>query len=418
MTKQATPWITTTILLALMIFAFLPLSFALKSIQDYWLLRTIAGAEILVWILIVICAYASGFSLKFHLKTSVETRVLWGPILLVLLIGLFTVGHGILRLPLTLLLLSVTPMVFYLSTIKKSEYSECILTSFVSAFTLYCIVVLFLFVTGLYTPPFSPKPLGLFPGFNNIRHVAPPIGCAIMIGTFLYPYKNNVVDATISKTQFISLTVLWSVFLFSGTRGGLVSILIALTIICFVKRTAWKQYVPVFIAPMLTGASVAALLPSVLSIKSAHVGLLSIFFRLTEHNSVDSFSSGRLTIWKAGIRSANESPFIGHGIGNFKRTAQYLNGKDLGAHNLTIEYIHALGYVGGLCVILWVFIKWWKAALSIRGTTNYVGLAAFSGLTFLLIYSNLNSIGYRYYSLMILFLIFPIVIANTKTKRN
>lgn len=418
MEPHARPWVKNTLTFAMIMMAFLPFCVALYGFEAYFFMRVVAGNELLIWLLFTLVAYATGFSISKAWNFSWETRLLWGVMLAIFIAGVFLVDQKILEPPLTLVLLTAAPLVFHLAQIKSADYAEHILRCFVAVYALYCAAFLFVFVTGLFTPPFFPKTQGVFPGFNNIRHVAPPLGAAIIIGTFLYTFQNLERGRRMPVIQFIALSLLWSVFLFSGTRGGLLCILLAFVLVAVVCQTHWRSVVPVFIAPMLIGSAAAVYLPFVVQFKGTFLGLLRIFFRFTNAQSADGFSSGRLSIWRAGIQSTNDSPWIGHGLGNYDLTQIYLEKSTSTAHNIVIEYIHALGYIGGFCLIVWIFVKWGKAARSIHQSTNSVFVGAFAGLTFLLLYSNLNGLSARYLPILILAILFPIVIARTQLNRD
>jgi O-antigen ligase len=149
----------------------------------------------------------------------------------------------------------------------------------------------------------------------------------------------------------------------TASRGGFVGFLgVSLAILLRARKILRKAFVPLIIITIL-GSGVF-----VFYAKSSFRERMSTLLTYEQDYNVTAYS-GRIEIWKRGLKIMAEHPIFGVGIDGFT-TAEGLSHKDVGgkwstAHNSFIQIGAELGVVGLIlfCYIIWTSLKGMRKVL-------------------------------------------------------
>lgn len=159
-------------------------------------------------------------------------------------------------------------------------------------------------------------------------------------------------------TALIIMTVI-----LTSSRGGFVGFLgVSLAILLRARRILKNAFVPLIIIAILGSGTFF------FYAKSAFLERMSTILTYEQDYNVTDYS-GRIEIWKRGLKMVAENPILGVGINGFT-TAEGLSHKDIGgkwstAHNSFIQMGGELGVMGLIlfCYIIWTSLKGIKKVL-------------------------------------------------------
>ena len=160
-------------------------------------------------------------------------------------------------------------------------------------------------------------------------------------------------------TALIVMTII-----LTASRGGFLGFLgVSLGILLKARRILKKAFVPLIIIAIL-GSGIFLFYA-----KSAFLEQMSTLLTVEQDYNVTDYS-GRIAIWKRGLKMMAENPILGVGISGFI-TAEGLSHKDIGgrwanAHNSFIQMGAELGVVGLIlfCYIIWTSLRGMKKVLN------------------------------------------------------
>lgn len=158
---------------------------------------------------------------------------------------------------------------------------------------------------------------------------------------------------------FVSIVVVFSAILFTGSRGGVLSAAIAMLV--FIWRTRKRLPRRSVIGAGLVIATVVAVLVLVFLPQD-------LLERFTFEAVLSNEGAGRFSIWKIGINCFLNKPFLGYGYENFAYAYDLLYSQvpisyDTGihrpAHNIYLQIFVEMGIIGGF-LLLAVFLQHWR----------------------------------------------------------
>ncbi|MFZ3583983.1 O-antigen ligase family protein [Loktanella sp. DJP18] len=235
----------------------------------------------------------------------------------------------------------------------------------------------------------------LLPGFGNIRHidkinlvVACIMGAWIMtdcedhsFGRYLrYPYL------------LTSMTMLF----WGGSRGALISFIIAMIVVVVTTRRFKIKGVVKFISIFIASAISSTLF------YRPHLAFGSIQRLIeTDVETLDQISTGRVELWKDAFEFALQSPWVGYGPLQYVRfpLAFYH------PHNQIIETLFSYGFaLGSVMIVAFIALVWraFRGLKDIDDETRLVLAPAVSIVTGLIVWSMFGSM---YFAPLIMLLI-------------
>lgn len=250
------------------------------------------------------------------------------------------------------------------------------------------------------------------PGFRGVR----PYGYVIEVGI-----AAGVGLLALSKSQFrgfktltfISVALLWMMLFWSGSRGALMALIVALIVVSVLFRHNAKGLWAHAVSSMILGAILSLFLwvPD-----SIFFGIENMFLRTyISDGTLDQVSSGRMELWKFSWQQIQIKPLFGYGLNQFV-PLEFLAGFKVDypqphAHNSLLESLLSWGLVGtGIAIAIFV-----RAALAIsrqiKTPNGGARLPAVLALSVLLLHSMISGTYFHIHSLFYIAIIFGICLA-------
>lgn len=150
-------------------------------------------------------------------------------------------------------------------------------------------------------------------GFNHIRHLGYYIVFVIPLAAGLVVMSKYRPHSPLFWFGLVSLSIVWAFVFWAGGRGPLMAIGVSSLLMypLFRRTTRLKYFIAVMLISVCLGAILSLAMPK-------GYGLSRIFATVEGSESINQFSSGRLTIWKKCIGDITENPWFGVGPDNYK----------------------------------------------------------------------------------------------------
>jgi tetratricopeptide (TPR) repeat protein/O-antigen ligase len=222
----------------------------------------------------------------------------------------------------------------------------------------------------------------------NHNHMAMLTGMLMPYAIALSVYRHQKILERI--IWFVTLFVLLIGFLFSVSRGGYISLILALSIT--VLTSAWiglyskKLAISLFLVSVIVGIFIINLYPF-------EHRIFSNLFILS--------ASQRLGIWYGSLKMFLHHPVIGYGIGTYEDAFHMFRPSDIlylvnHAHNVFIETADETGIIG-FGLLLWIIIAWIYTLIKTmkHASSNLKKAVLWAGLTstLFLIFHNFVDFG-------------------------
>lgn len=220
-----------------------------------------------------------------------------------------------------------------------------------------------LFVYLIFTFGHLSKGEQVFSGWLvNHNHIAMLIGMLIPYAITLSLYKRQVIKDRI--LWFASLLILIIAFLFSVSRGGYISLMIAIGISVLIS--SWlgiyskKLAITLFVVSIVFGIFIITLFPF-------ENRIFSNLFILS--------ASQRLGIWYGSLKMILHHPLLGYGIGTYEDAFHQFRPSDIlylvnHAHNVFIETADETGIIG-FGLLIWIISTWlYTVVINMRHTSS------------------------------------------------
>jgi O-antigen ligase len=389
-------------------FPFVDMAAALIDYTLFIKFHITALSALVVAIVIVLTGFRCGFSIARLQSLSKLSLALWGIVGIATAASYTLSGGDGYRTVVTFALVLVGPVLVYTLKHGSNGLGERLLSTLISSFAVYCALFLALHLTGLYQPPLAGKTFATFPGFGNIRHIGYMLAPIIIVGVFLWAQGQTGPKWLPFPARVICLSLLWAVLMFSGSRAGFLSAIVGMMFALAFANGHRLAPLKLFIITFSIGFLIAAVLPDA----GPKMGVWDMFMRSSEASSVNDLSANRTALWKMGFTEALNKPLIGHGIGQFSTVTQTLGRPVVQAHNAVIEYLYAIGFIGTFSLIAWVFLAWVSMIKNCLKGAATVSVAAFSGVTVLLVFSMLDGVFFNYNPILLSVVLFSTALST------
>ncbi len=256
------------------------------------------------------------------------------------------------------------------------------------------------------------------PGLGPVRVFGAALEAALVIALALLASAQG-------KRAGLLLVVLafWTILIWSGARGGILSILVATALISVVRP---KIAVRLWLVLVITGAAGAALSLLIWTPDDISFGLWNMLDKTTQATA-NEIGSQRMERWADSIGLIGQHPWLGHGFSQFSNLwPDYIfldqeNGQT-GAlpldflmyrhlHNVVLDAFLALGLIGG-SVFIYLSLKGaWLSIVRVRSDVDRDRLPALFALFTLLAHSFFTGIYVFPQTLLLVGLFFGICLA-------
>lgn len=273
-------------------------------------------------------------------------------------------------------------------------------------------IVMQTFVFGCYVAIFNALSLFVSSGGSDFRNVgfdpndfSTVLALGIPIAWIsLLTTKNRLLNWL---NAFYLPMALFAVIL-AASRGGLIAMLIALTIIPFTFRNL--KPLQRFAIISLVSISVVALF---FYLPGLFPGLQTNIERLagTAGELQEGDLSTRTNIWRAGLEVLNDHLYFGVGLGNFNNSVAPIYGRPASPHNVFLSVATELGTIGLILFSLMLFFVVWPVF-----TRDYP-YRAFHAILFAVLFVSFLPLGIEYrkmtwFTLTLLATMKPVIIRD------
>ena len=168
--------------------------------------------------------------------------------------------------------------------------------------------------------------------------------------------------------SIVSVSVLGTCIVMTGSRGGLIGFLCAVSFFLSRYIVLMKRHRK---SNILIGIILIAMIFAMTSIFSRQELIMRYSFKFVTETRL----AGRLDIWRQGIFMLMEKPLIGYGYNNFVKITGH------SSHSIYVQSFAELGLIGGLLMLLALFVHWPLLQRAGRQDSRRVPLeAAFIGI--------------------------------------
>tara|TARA_R110002073_G_scaffold176118_7_gene333779 strand:- start:545 stop:1840 length:1296 start_codon:yes stop_codon:yes gene_type:complete len=195
------------------------------------------------------------------------------------------------------------------------------------------------------------------PGFTNVRHLDYFLGALVsLLG--LLPLTRLFQDST--RTLHVTLTLLlalcWGMIFWSGGRGSAVAAFLSVTtLLLFFRPGGWRKIALYNLSILFIAAVISAFLPA----PNGSYGILRFMTKITETDSLDAFSAGRLAIWQQVYAVWLENFWFGIGAGQTKTIIPAASATFGQPHNIILQALMSWGVIGGGAFLITLFAGFW-----------------------------------------------------------
>ena len=232
------------------------------------------------------------------------------------------------------------------------------------------------------------------PGFAYVRiyGFAMTVGVAIAAGLLVVPkFKQGRGMLLLS----LALTFLWTLLFWTGTRGGVISLMVSLPLVAVVAPK-FRRVLKRVLLTMVFGAVISAPLP----IPGKAYSIFGIFRRSAGGNA-DAVSGGRWSLWTEEVLPfISQKPWFGHGYGQLLTFAGDMKRPHAHVHNIVLETALAWGWIGAACAGFLVIRLWWIGLMKTKNAELDEHLPAFLLVTTLLVFAFVDGTYYYYQTLI------------------
>ncbi len=238
----------------------------------------------------------------------------------------------------------------------------------------YCISNIRLYIEWIQTPgdPRARDWTFAIPGYFHFRNLGFAAAPALVVFAWL-PFCKQVQELSDTKKRlsvlllWVVATVGWGVLGWSGSRAGVLSAFVGIGALAYFTkgRLPWGKLFTFSLSSCVVGAGIS--IPFT-PLQGGSWGALRIVGRVAtaSSGSVDSYSSGRLTVWLDGLSRWAENWLWGIGPDQYASQPQLPN-RLLEPHNAVVDVALESGVLGLLGFVLVVVFVFRLLKLSKRG---------------------------------------------------
>ncbi len=297
---------------------------------------------------------------------------------------------------------------YYFVSIYHNKYRNTLYLALIGGAVLHIPAVLLLIYLQKDTPDFNWS-INIT-GFGSVRIYGYTLEVAIALGIGIL-----TAQPLISKRHgyflWLCLIALWMMLFWSGARGAVISIMIAVLFSSiFCPRYALKA-VTITVLSGLAGALLSLLiwLPDTESF-----GLMRIIAS-SGRETVDAFSSGRIEMWQDTLAFISARPFLGYGLFqvlDLLPPSLSESGTTImvqrQVHNIILEVLLAFGFAGGGIVLFFMVKTWLRVVRNVTQSASSLHWPAFLAINTLLMHGMISGTYFHVHSVMYLALLFGV----------
>jgi len=258
----------------------------------------------------------------------------------------------------------------------------------------------------------------VLPGYGPLRVYGAGLEAALVVGVALLA-QPDARRLWLRAMLLAAVLALWAVFLWSGARGGLLSLGAALVVVSAIRPGIALRLWGV---ALITGVAGAALSLLIWLPDNSSFGFWNMFARSMQE-SADKISSRRGEMWVGSLPLIMQNPWFGHGLSQFSNlwpeyalVGQRGNVSSafqlyLHVHNVVLGALLALGFTGGVAFFVLSVRAVVKAAYRVRHAVGTLQVPALLGLFTLLAHSFFTGIYVFPQTVLLLGLFFGICLA-------
>ena len=208
------------------------------------------------------------------------------------------------------------------------------------------ILILLIFVFSLSSPETFRWVKGI-PGMVNVRSLGFPVIVGACSAIALAVFETNwlrLIGLVLAASCIIALGA-WS-----GSRGAFFALISSGFIAAFLSPIfRAKKSIAIYFISIILGLFISTLH----EVPHSSFGI-SRFTSSTSNTTIDTYSSGRISVWEGTISAIEYRPFFGYGEGQFPKVVKLPFGKFNQPHNLILQLVFHWGLVGCFCFLFLV----------------------------------------------------------------
>gem|GEM_PF-2166337 len=210
------------------------------------------------------------------------------------------------------------------------------------------------------------------PGFENVRHLDYFLGSlTTILGLSLLTKSFKNFSQLLTGLAFLMLFICWVMLFWSGGRGSSIAAAAAIGgLLIFFKPPGWQKILFFNFVIMILAAATSIFLP----VPNGSYGIFRFLTKITEAESIASFSAGRTVFWAEAINVWKENIWFGIGAGQTKTVIQSASGTFAQPHNIFIQALLAWGVIGGLPFLGGIFTIFWTRGWALYRTPDQIGM--------------------------------------------
>ncbi len=322
-------------------------------------------------------------------------------------------GNAI-RLLINILLVAAGPCLALVLANSHSKTSRNILIIIIGYHAFYAAFFLCVVSFGIYEQPELESTFRLFPGYGNIRVIGQILPAILIAGVFFYGANQKTRSVLHTLIGLTVLSLIWSLLLWSGSRGGILAALFGFILIRITLKQLKGYFLATLIVPLAAGIALTFAYPQ----PQFGMGLERMYKKTFEAESAKDFSSKRTLIWSYTIENIKKHPVVGYGIDGFSEHALKKEWPIGHPHNVILSKAHSIGIIGAAALILWLAIYWIKTMWHLRKSTSIPFVSSTAGVTVFLTQSLYDGVLYHYQPMMLFIILFTISLHLYKAENS
>ncbi|MGX9461538.1 O-antigen ligase family protein [Shewanella sp. A14] len=224
-------------------------------------------------------------------------------------------------------------------------------------FSIFTFVKYILFLIFSYADAQSFDIHGLISGYVNVRFFN-QLQVMIMPVLFL-PFFNSKL-AKFKSISFIVISLHWAVLLQTSARGGLLSLILASSLITlFLSTDSRKQFIAILLKTLLVG----------ISLWLVFIIIIPYWLMDSANLQIRTTSSGRIDLWCYILQSIPEHLWFGFGPMSFT----WAEGKPLPhahPHNAVMQLLYEYGVITCIAITTWVISRVYNRLVMLKQLKN------------------------------------------------
>lgn len=242
--------------------------------------------------------------------------------------------------------LTVTALISRLDT----HWIKLLGISIIASFLLYTVLLIAFVATR--ADPAIVNWVNAMPGYDNVRHMAYAYAAVYALALGWLAQTDIRKRNCLRDFLFVCLLVFGSVLFWSGSRGGVLAIIIAAAITGILRPHLLLRLIFLLVLSM----TIASVVSTLHTVPDVYFGI----FRFANHfeGEISQLSSGRTGLWKGALDAIRANPWLGYGEGQMKFVVPEAYNTFVQPHNILLQMWLAWGIPGGTIMLLLMAWGW------------------------------------------------------------